>query len=318
MKMRYGHLAGIERPISRIVLGTSGFREPRAWAILDAFVEAGGTCLDTAHAYSSGTAEAIVGAWLRRSQCRDRLVIIAKGAHPPACHPDAIACQLEESLDRLGTARADLYMLHRDNTEVPVAEFVDALEAVRRRGLITAFGVSNWTMKRVGAANDYARRRGLRGVVAMSNHFSLGRMATPLYAGCQSLGDEERSWLVDADIALFPWSSQARGYFSDRPLADLDPRAAGCWDSAENCARRSRARQLGRIRGVSRINVALAFVLAQAFLTFPIIGPQTADELRDSLGALNVDLSAGEISWLEHGRGQSTSEQRLKYPALSE
>src|SRR5271166_6351202 len=110
---------------------------------------------------------------------REQVVVIAKGAHTPHCRPDAIAPQLDESLDRMQTDYADLYFMHRDDPAVPVGEFVDVLDELYRAGKIRKFGGSNWTLARMDEANAYARSHGKRGFELLSNNFSLAEMVAP-------------------------------------------------------------------------------------------------------------------------------------------
>lgn len=282
------------------MLGTSGIRSAAGYRLLDAFFDAGGNCIDTARVYGSGASEQAVGAWIRRTR-PDGLVVLAKGAHSPNCRPSTVAVELPQSLDALGVERADIYMLHRDDPSIPAAEFVDALDAEVSAGRVGAYGASNWSHERLVEANDYAAARGRPGMVALSNHFSLARPVQPLYPGCEAVSTDYSLYLERAGLALFPWSSQARGFFADVPRASLDPNVWRCWGVAENYARRDRARQLAVDLGTRPINVALAFVLNQPFATFPIVGPQSADELAIALAGVDLTLDSEQLRWLESG-----------------
>ena len=102
-------------------------------------------------------------------------------------------------------------------------------------------------------------------------------------------------------MALLPWSSQARGFFTDRAHLDQslnDEEMNRCWYSEDNWQRRQRVVELAAKKGVLPINVALAYVLQQPFPTFPLIGPRTIEELRTSLPALDVALSPDGLKWL--------------------
>ncbi|SHG21352.1 aldo/keto reductase [Streptoalloteichus hindustanus] len=299
--MRYSHIDGVPTPVSRCVLGTSGIRGVEKHALLDAFFEAGGTCIDTARAYGGGASEEAVGAWIARAR-PERLVVLAKGAHPPHCTPEAVGVELTRTLEALGVECADVYLLHRDDTSVPVGEFVDALEREVAAGRVRVYGGSNWESERLAEATAYARARGGRGMVAVSNHFSLAEPVEPLYPGCVAVSARQREYLAAHNVALFPWSSQARGFFADVPRESLDPNVWRCWDTEENRARRERARQLAATLGVRAINVALAYVLHQPFPTFPIVGPQTVAELRLASRGVAVELDAAQVRWLETGR----------------
>jgi aryl-alcohol dehydrogenase-like predicted oxidoreductase len=265
--------------------------------------------------------ETLLGHWHRQRGVREEMVIVAKGAHTPDNFPDRVGPQLSESLERLQTDSVDLYLLHRDNPDVPVSEFVDALNDELRRGRLVAFGASNWTLDRVRAANAYAKRRGVAGFTAVSNQFSLARMVTPIWPGVEAASHPDfRRYLAESGIALLPWSSQARGFFTpwaDTVLAEhahsaesgrqppeittMQPTAAELtrtWLAPDNVERRNRAGRLADRYGVERINVALAYVLQQPFPCFPLIGPRTLAEIRSCVAALALTLTDEELRWL--------------------
>ena len=233
---------------------------------------------------------------------REQVVIIGKGAHTPNCFPEFITSQLAESLERLQSDYVDLYLMHRDNPEVPVGEFVECLNEHIRAGRMRAFGGSNWSLDRVAAANEYAREHGLVGMSAVSNNFSLARMVDPVWAGCIAASDPaSRAWFTQMQIPLLSWSSQARGFFTDRAGPDKrdDAELVRGWYAEDNFARRARAYELAAKKGVQPINISLAYVLTQPFPTFALIGPRTVAETESSFGALGVELTGGEVGWLE-------------------
>jgi predicted dehydrogenase/aryl-alcohol dehydrogenase-like predicted oxidoreductase len=301
--MRYGRIDGLDKPISRLVIGVDNQRTwPHLSVMLDDFFERGGNCFDTAFTYGQGRCEQLLGEWVAARGVRDRVVILDKGAHTPYCDPESMSRQLAISLERLRTDHVDIYMLHRDNPEVPVGEFVDVLNQHRDAGRIRVFGVSNWTLERVLEANEWAAAHGRRGLAAISNNFSLARMVDPVWAGCVSSSDQRwRAWLTERQMPVMPWSSQARGFFV-RGRADphdlSDPQMVRCWYSEDNFRRLERVERLASERGVLPIQVALAYVLGQPFPTFPLIGPRTLSETRTSFVALGVELSPRELGWL--------------------
>jgi aryl-alcohol dehydrogenase-like predicted oxidoreductase len=284
----------IPQPLSRLALGTLGFStatRDRDSAVLDAFVEAGGTAIDTAHVYEDGDAERALGQWLRdRPGVREEVVVVTKGAHPDGerrrVTPADIAADLRDSLERLG-GPIDLYLLHRDDPAVGVDEIVDALDAHRRAGEIRAFGVSNWTLRRIDEANAYAAARGVPGICCNSPHLSLAVQNEAPWPGCLSACDAgSRDWHARTGMPLLAWSAQAAGYFAGA--------ATDVYDNDGNRERRARAEALGRRVGASANAVALAWVLAQPFPTIAVIGPHSVEHLRASLDALEVELSAAE------------------------
>lgn len=301
-------IAGLAKPVSRLALGCDNqVTLPHGAAMWDDFFERGGNTFDTAYIYGGGLQEKLLGWWLRHRGNREEAVVIAKGAHTPFCDPENLRAQLQQSLERLQTNYADIYMMHRDNPDIPVGEFVDALNDEVRAGRIRVFGGSNWPLARVAAANRYARRKGLQGFGVVSNNFSLARMVDPVWTGCVSSSDpESRRWLKKNQFPIFAWSSQARGFFTDRAGRDklADAELARCWYSDDNFERRERAHALAERKGVTPIAIAAAYVLAQPFPTFALIGPRQLSETVSSLLCLDVALTPREVAWLNLERAR--------------
>ncbi|MES5045466.1 aldo/keto reductase [Rhizobium nepotum] len=298
-------IPGIAKPASVVALGFEFFPNfASASLTLDAFYEAGGNLFDTAYVYGGGKTEAIFGDWhTSRNVPREEIVLIGKGAHSPLCYPDMIARQLDQSLERLKTDYVDAYFMHRDNPNVPVGEFVDAMDAEVRRGRIRGiFGGSNWTRERMDEAAAYAGTNGKQAPAALSNNFSLAEMLDPIWAGCVAASDADwKEWLKSRQIPNFAWSSQGRGFFTDRAGRDKhdDEEIVRVWYSDRNFDRRDRAIELARKLGRHPIHIALAYVIAQPFPVIPLIGPRTIAELEDSLSALDIKLTAEQVKWLE-------------------
>jgi len=301
--MKYGSVLNLPKKVSRLIMGVDNqVTMPHAAGIFDYWIESGGNAFDTAFIYAGGLNEKLLGQWIKNRGIRNDVVIIAKGAHTPHCNPKSIREQFTISLERMQIDHADLYMMHRDNLEIPVGEFIDVLNEFVKEKRLSAFGGSNWSIDRVQAANDYANARGLQGFSIVSNNFSLARMVAPVWGGCISASDPaSRAWFTKNQLALFPWSSQARGFFTDRAHRDQslnDEEMNRCWYSDDNWQRRDRVLELAKEKNVLPINIALAYVLNQPFPTFPLIGPRTLEELRTSLPALDVSLTADEVKWL--------------------
>lgn len=300
-KMQYARVESIDKPVSRLVLGTMVFNlnvMPFTCAMLDHFVEIGGNCIDTAHVYASETA---IGRWFQLRQNRDQIILIDKGAHTPDCTVDGINRHIAQSLDRLQTNYIDLWLMHRDNPEVPVGDFVECLNEHKRAGRIRAFGGSNWTPARLQAANEYASAHGLCGFVASSPNLSLAVMHDPTWAGSITAADKEtRDWYEQTQMPLFAWSSQAQGCFTGRYSAEdrSDATMVRCWYSDENFQRLERAKDLAARKGVTATQIALAYVLCQPFPTFALIGPRTIEEMRTTALGLEVELIPEELRWL--------------------
>ncbi len=293
----------VPTPASRIVLGVDNQLDFEPASIMfDDFTERGGRTFDTAYIYGSGRCEAVFGEWLATRGGREDLVVIGKGAHTPHCDPSSIGTQLTESLERLQTDHVDQYFMHRDDPEVPVGEFVDAMDAEVRAGRMLAFGGSNWSVERFAAANEYAEANGRQQLTALSNHLSLAQALDLPWAGCRAVSDpESKAWLASTQTPLFPWSSQARGFFTGRARPDdrSDEELVRCFYSDANFERLRRATALGEEFGVPATAIALAWLLHQPFPVFPLIGPRHVSETESSLEGLAVSLTLDQVRWLD-------------------
>jgi aryl-alcohol dehydrogenase-like predicted oxidoreductase len=316
--MEYAHLDGIPARLSRIVQGSvmvSSDDQDAANALLDAVYEHGGRTFDTAHGYGEGKAERAIGAWIASRGVRDDIVILGKGAHPydgrVRVTPEDITSDLNESLERMGVDVIDLYVLHRDNPDVPVGPIVEILNEHQRAGQIRQFGGSNWTTARIGEANQYAAERGLHPFTVSSPNYSLARQAVPPWEGCISIsgepGESERAWYIAQGMPVFPWSSLAGGFFSGRFTRHnldtftgyFDVLAVKSYGFEENFRRLDRVKEIAARYDASIPQVAMAWVLDGPMNTFPIVGSRTGDEFAANAAALDLKLAPQEVAWLD-------------------
>ena len=301
-------IPGLDKELSRIVFGCDNQSDTNhAFAMFDHFYSKGGNVFDTAYIYNNGKSDFYLGSWIESRNLRDEVVVLGKGAHTPDCMPEKIRPQLEETLSRMSTAYLDIYCLHRDNESLPVEGFIDTLNELKNEGLIKVFGASNWSLDRFKQANEYAEKEGKDGFTILSNNFSLAYMNNPVWPGCFSCSEDEYvNYLKEKQIAIFPWSSQARGFFLESQefsgaahVADPNrEEQERVWVSEDNLERRSRCFELASKKSVDPIQMALAFVLNQEFPSFPLIGPRNFFETESSLEATKIELSLEETSWL--------------------
>jgi len=309
-------VSGIDKPVSTLVLGTAFYRldtKEHWFDLLDAFLRLGGTAIDTARQY--GESEAVVGEWLQSRGVREEMVVITKCGHRDGKLPaDDLSAmvreELEASLASLRTDCVDVYMLHRDNQSIPVAEIMDRLNIEIDSRRVRALGASNWEYPRVDEANEYAGERGTTGFAVVSNNLSLAVPTAPFFPGLVSADDAGERWHGETGIPLMPWSAQARGFFTGQYTPELRDRAGGIEDgftrrmievygTDENFERLRRARELGRKKGgYSATQVALAWLLHKAFPLAPIVGPRTRQELESCLEATSLKLTDEELKWL--------------------
>jgi aryl-alcohol dehydrogenase-like predicted oxidoreductase len=301
-------LPGLKRNVSRLILGTDYFKPDimeRITPIMDEFIALGGNTFDTAKVYAGGESEKALGLWIQQRNNRESINVWTKGAHHdasgPRVHADGIYEDLMISLDRLQLDYVDLYALHRDDPTVAVGPIMEALNAHIEAGRMLAIGASNWSHQRLQQANDYAAANGLVGFSFSSPNFSLARAKEPFWTDCVSIDEEAWAWHNASQLPLLSWSSQARGFFSgrftpeDRSNADL----VRVFYSDDNWERQRRAKELAEQKGVTAIQIALAYVLNQPFPTCALIGPGNLEEMRSCRDASELLLTHEEIQWLE-------------------
>jgi len=297
--MRYRRFAPLDRDLSVLVLGTALYRaagDEASTELLDAWFELGGNIVDCGREY--GDSERVLGRWLRHSGQRDDVVVLTKGAHPVEGRrrvtPADISADLLESLDVLGS-EIGIYMLHRDDPSQPVGPLVEVLNEHRCARRIGAFGASNWTTQRLEEANAYAHAHDLDAFTCSSPGLSLAQQLEPPWLDCVAADDApSRGWYERTGMPVFAWSSQAAGFFA----GVAGPDVGRVYGSEANNERLRRATELGARLGHTANAVALAWVLAQPFPTYAIIGPRTVEELHRSVAALEIGLTPEESRWL--------------------
>ncbi|MFA9456320.1 aldo/keto reductase [Halalkalibacter sp. AB-rgal2] len=303
-------IEGIEKRLSVLVQGSDYFRPSnydKVCEVLDRYFSIGGNTIDTAHVYCGGESEVAIGQWMKERGNREDVIILTKGAHHdesgPRVNPEAITKDLFESLDRLGTDYVDLYALHRDDLSVPVSEIVDVLNEHIEAGRIKAIGGSNWTVQRIQEANEYAQSNGLIGFTFSSPNLSLAKPNEPFWSGCVSAEAEDCKWHERNQIPILSWSSQARGFFTGRfsPEDRSNEDLVRVFYSDANWERLRRAEELAAEKGVTAIQIALAYVLNQPFPTAALIGAQNETELNSCLEGSKIKLTNDEVRWLENG-----------------
>ncbi|MBM7567687.1 aldo/keto reductase [Paenibacillus sacheonensis] len=301
------HIQGVDKPISRLIMGTGDLRklEENERLMLRAYVDAGGNAFDTAHQYRGR--EKLLGEWLAEEKLRDKVVILTKGAHHddgspgPRVNPQAIRQDLTESLERLGTDHVEIFALHRDDETVAVGPIIEELNANLEAGRLRAFGASNWTHARIQEANEYAASHGLTGFAFSSTNLSLAKPQEARWPGVVSADEATIAWHAANGMPLLSWSAQAGGFFSGHftPENRADEEMVRVYYSEGNWERYRRAVKMAGEKGVTPIQLALSYVLHQPFATGAIIGPRNPGELLSSVEAMNLHLTLEEVEWLD-------------------
>ena len=290
--------------------------EATSFTILDAFVDAGGTMIDTADVYSAwapghvgGESETVIGNWLKRDPSkRDKVVIATKvgfldgkledGEYVASLDPGVIARAAEASLKRMGIETIDLYYQHRDNPDVPLADSLGAFETLRAAGKIRATGLSNFTAARVEEALDVAVQAGIEPAVAVQGWYNMVERGK--YEG------ELQDVVTGRGVAFFPYYSLANGFLTGkyRTKDDLGKSVRGgrnveYIDGPKGKAVLAALDDVAAETGASLATVALAWTKAQGGITAPIASATSMTQAKELIAALNLDLSPGQIEALD-------------------
>ncbi len=286
--MEYRPLGRTGLEVSALCLGTVKFGrktpEGAAREIIDRAVEGGINFIDTARAYDS---EPIVGRALERNGLRDEVYICTK-ITPTANDRGSIMRLCEESLRRLRTDRIDLLLLHRPNPDIPIDESLRALDQLVRAGKVRYIGTSGFKSWQLLEGLWAAAELGLNRFVAEQCVYNLFArwVEIGLLPMCRTYG-----------IGTMLWSPLGAGVLTDRFSRDRPP---GHVELSEREWRVLEAAQrMARQKGCTTSQLALAWCLAQPGVTSAIAGPSRLEQLEDDFGALEVDLTDGDLERLD-------------------
>jgi aryl-alcohol dehydrogenase-like predicted oxidoreductase len=274
--------------------------------------EAGGNTFDTAHCYSfwlpagSGASERALGQCIRKYNDRANVFIVTKGGHPAVLPdyprpdfflaPEVLASDIHESLDRLGVDTIDLYLLHRDDSRMPVDVIIDAMNLHITAGRIKSCGASNWTTARMDQANAYARSKSLHGFVISQPQFSLAHTNAEepkTDPNNRYLYDHDIAWHTQTQLPAMCYSPTAGGFFGTD-----GHRAKGTFGNAISLARLARTKELATQLHATPTQIALAYLLAQPFPVIPILGTADSGHLAECLGSIKLELTPAQVRWL--------------------
>ena len=320
--MEYVNLGKTGLKVSRICLGCMTYGSPatgkalpgrQAWALNEVesrpffrqALDLGINFFDTANVYSSGDSEIVLGRFLKENVRRESVVVATKVWGLMRDEPNgrglsrkAILFELDESLRRLQMDYVDLYQIHRWDYETPIEETLEALHDVVKAGKVRYIGASSMYSWQFAKALQVAERHGWTRFVSMQNHYNL------LYR------EEEREMFPlcrEEQIAVLPWSPLARGRLarpwhgeSTRRL-ETDAFGKSMYSRTEEADHKvvDRLGKVAEQKGVSRAQIALAWMLAKPGVTSPIVGATKPHHLEDAAAALSVPLTREEIAALE-------------------
>src|SRR3712207_1296039 len=311
--MEYRNLGRSGCAVSTLALGTMTFGaetdEEGSHAQLDAFVEAGGTLIDTADVYSGGVSEEVIGRWLtnRPADIRSQVVIATKGRFPMGPGRNDVGLSrrhlrdaLDASLRRLGVETIDLYQVHAFDAYTPLEETLGFLDDAVSAGKIAYVGLSNYTGWQVQKVVDLADFRGLARPVTLQPQYNLlvREIEWEMVPACESTG-----------LGLLPWSPLGGGWLTGKYTRDERPtgatrlgenpdRGVEAYDRRSTLERAwdviDAVQSVAAERGVSMAQVALAWLVHRPMVTSVIVGARTVEQLEDNLGAAGLHLSEDE------------------------
>jgi len=205
--------------------------------------------------------------------------------------------EIDKSPKRLGTDYVDLYQIHRWDYHTPIEETLEALHDVVKAGKARYIGASSMYAWQFQKALDIAEKNGWTRFVSMQNHLNL------LYR------EEEREMLPlckEEKIAVMPWSPLARGKLTrswgeTTKRSETDEYGKTLYKATADADRMvvERVAELAEKRGVSRAQIALAWLLQKEPVTAPIIGTTKMSHLDDAVAALSIKLTPEEVAFLE-------------------
>jgi aryl-alcohol dehydrogenase-like predicted oxidoreductase len=312
--MEYTRLGDTGLEVSRICLGMMSFGEPdrgnHPWTLgeddshrlIEKALTSGITFFDTANVYSDGSSEEITGRAIRDFTVRDDVVLATKvhgrmhpGPNGAGLSRKAILRELDDSLRRLGTDYVDLYQIHRWDPRTPIEETLEALDSAVRSGKVRYLGASSMWAWQFSKALYLAGEHGWHRFVSMQDHYNLLNR------------EEEREMhplCADQGVGVIPWSPLARGRLTRNweettSRSQTDSFGNTLYDESSDRAVVERVAEIARERGISRAQVALAWVLAKPVVTAPIVGVTKDSHLDDAVAAVDVQLTGEEITRLE-------------------
>ncbi|HVL21797.1 MAG TPA: aldo/keto reductase [Amaricoccus sp.] len=305
VELRQLGTSGLATP--RLVLGGNVFdftvRGEEAFAVLDRFIAAGGTMIDTADVYSSwvpghvgGESERLLGRWLKRRGRRDDVLIATKVGYDKGLSAAHIAEAIDASLERLGTDHVDLYYAHKDDAGTPLQETLKAFDRLVRDGKVRAIGASNYSAERLAEALEVSAQEGLAAYSVLQPEYNLmarDRFEGPLQQLC-----------LERDLGVLPYFGLASGFLTGkyRSTADFGKSVRG--DRMGRYLDGNGLRVLAALDEVAAeakatpAQVALAWLAAQPGVTAPIASATSVEQLEELLGVLTLELSPDQVARL--------------------
>ena len=299
--------SGIE--VAPLALGGNVFGwtadEPTSFAILDAFVDAGGTMIDTADVYSAwvpghrgGESETVIARWLKRDPAkRGKVVIASKVGFMSGLKAETIASSCDASLERLGIEMIDLYYHHKDDPEVPLADSLGAMDALVKAGKIRAIGLSQYSAERLEEAMHEVDQGGLARPCALQTWYNLVER--------EKLEGPLRDVALAHGLAILPFYGLANGFLTGKYRSRDDLAKSTRGDRVAGYLEGRGTRVLAALDGIHAETgaplaaIALAWTNAQPGIAATLASATNVSQLAELTASMHLRLSSEQIALLD-------------------
>ncbi|HUP67047.1 MAG TPA: aldo/keto reductase [Sphingomicrobium sp.] len=323
--MEKRRIGSSELEVAPLALGGNVFDwtadEKTSFAVLDAFVDAGGTMIDTADVYSAwvpghegGESERLIGRWLKRDPARrDKVVIATKvgfldgeivdGEYVAALQPEVIARACDASLRRLGVDCIDLYYQHRDNEKVPLADSLGAFDILRRDGKIRAIGLSNFSAGRIDQAVATSAGEGFAAPAALQPWYNMMQR--------DKFEPDIRDAAIRNKLGVFPFYSLANGFLTGKYRSEADLSKSVRGERSRDFLRGKGPEVLTALdevaaeTGAALATIALAWTMAQPSIVAPIASATSVEQLKELTAALDLKLTPAQLERLSEASSEA-------------
>ncbi|MCG3226545.1 MAG: aldo/keto reductase [Candidatus Heimdallarchaeota archaeon] len=313
--MEYTRLGSTGIKISKIVLGTMqmGWRieEEESFKVMDKAVELGINCFDTADVYTywadnsyPGKTEEIIGRWLKDRETRDDLILATKlrGAMSEDINNRGLSRRhvhqaIQNSLKRLQTSWIDLYQIHSFDNDTPIEETLHALNLLVERGVVNYIGASNIHPWMLVESFWVSKMKGYARFETVQPPYSIVR---------RMLVEHQMEHIIkNYGLGIIPYSPLAGGFLTDRyssegPLPDT-PRSEGAqkrYFTEKRWKIHDTVKEIAQSKDVKMTQIAIAWILSKEFITAPIIGANSVEQLEENFASIDIKLDEDEIKRL--------------------
>ena len=316
-KMEQKTLNHTDLKISPVALGTAGigkkYEEEQARLFLNYYCEAGGNLIDTALVYGSKPgqefmSEKIIGAWMKEKKNRHQLILETKGGHPfgwispkRRCTGENLLGDIDQSLKNLQTDYVDIYWIHKDDPEVPVAELMDALTTIVKAGKARYVGLSNWTGRRVEQAVQYMKETDGPEIIASQILYSIAHLNLENQVDKEGvvMTETEYEYYKKRPLTVFAYASQAHGFFAKYGNGDLSEGVRLEYLNDYNTRLYQRLAKVAEQYNSTVSEAAIAALIQRKdFDTVPVISFSRTEQLDETLRGVDLKLEKETLDYI--------------------